>query len=197
MNRRTSRRCAVVVLLAAGLLLILAAILCYTRPWDEDASDLDPDWGLTLVGRNGEETMLSLAEIRAMPAHEGLGGFFTSVGVVNGPYEVKGVTLQHLCGLVGGLTSSDLVFVSSSDGYSSVLDHDQVEGNLPAYDPENMREVQHEDMEVMLIYEQDGMPLSHDYGKPLRLAVVGTEGLLTEGFYWVKWVDRIEVVAPS
>jgi DMSO/TMAO reductase YedYZ molybdopterin-dependent catalytic subunit len=138
-----------------------------------------------------------LAEIKAMPSSEGLGGFFTSVGVVNGPYEVKGVTLEYLCGLVGGMTPSDLVFVSSADGYSSVFDYDQVGGNLPTYEPQTMREVPHGELRVILIYEQDGQPLSHESGKPLRLAVAGSESLLTEGFHWVKWVNRIEVVSPG
>lgn len=190
-------RLRVAALLAGGALLVVAAALWYTQPWSQNASEVDPDWGLTLVGSSGRETTLSLAEIKGLPSYEGRGGFFTSVGVVNGPYEVRGVTLQYLCGLVGGLTSSDLVFVSSRDGYSSVLDYDQVGGDLPTYDPMTMKEVQHGEMKVILIYEQDGMPLSHDYGRPLRLAVAGGESLLTEGFYWVKWVDRIEVVSPS
>jgi DMSO/TMAO reductase YedYZ molybdopterin-dependent catalytic subunit len=46
------------------------------------------------------------------------------------------------------------------------------------------------------MYEQDGKPLSEDDGKPLRLAVAGDDRLLTEGFRWVRWVDRIEVI-PS
>jgi hypothetical protein len=30
---------------------------------------------------------------------------------------------------------------------------------------------------------------------PLRIAVVGDKALLTEGHYWVKWVNKIEVIS--
>jgi len=60
-----------------------------------------------------------------------------------------------------------------------------------------MKEVPHGELNLVLIYEQDGSLLSEEQGKPLRLAVVGQEDLVTEGFYWVKWVDRIEVMNLS
>ena len=41
------------------------------------------------------------------------GGFFTTTGVVHGPYEVKGVSIEDLCELVGGLGPSDGVLVSA------------------------------------------------------------------------------------
>ena len=51
----------------------------------------------------------------------------------------------------------------------------------------------HGELKLILMYEQDGKPISDSDGKPFRLAVVGDDNLLTEGHYWVKWVDRIEV----
>jgi DMSO/TMAO reductase YedYZ molybdopterin-dependent catalytic subunit len=125
------------------------------------------------------------------------GGFFSTTGMIYGPYETRGVSIEDLCNLVGGIGPSDLVYVSAVDGYSSVFDYEQVAGNLPTYDPVTMKEVPHEKLGLVLIYELDGEPLSYDDGSPLRLAVVGSESLLTEGFYWVKWVDQIEVVTPS
>ena len=45
------------------------------------------------------------------------------------------------------------------------------------------------------MYEQDGKTVPQNDGKPLRLAIVTPDtDLLTEGHYWVKWVDEIEVV---
>ena len=180
--------------LVVGLILILAAVLLYAQPWEGDASDEDMDWSLTLIGGNGDQRILSLRDIKAMPASEGSGGFFTTTGQVRGPFQVKGVEIEDLCDLVGGMSESDSLFVSAVDGYSSVFEYDQVAGNLPTYDPATMKEVPHEDLGLILMYEQNGKPLSADDGKPLRLATVGSESLLTEGFYWVRWVDRIEVI---
>jgi hypothetical protein len=191
-KKHTRRLRKAMPLLIVGLLCIVAAVLVYFHPWS--GSEADIKGNLTLVGSNGDQRILSLSEIRAMKPCEGQGGFFTTTGVINGPYDVKGVCIEDLCDLVGGIGPSDLMFVSGTDGYSEVFDYDQVSGNLPTYDPVTLKEVPHEKLGLILIYEQNGKPLSHDEGGPLRLAVVGSESLLTEGFYWVRWVDRIEVI---
>lgn len=149
------------------------------------------NWNLTLIGK--EEKVVAFDEIRAMPSYGGYGGFFTTVGVVNGPFKGKGVPIEELCFLVGGINTSNTVWVSAPDGYLMVLTYDQVKGNFVTYDPTTLKEVPHGDLKMILMYEQDGASLSEDDGKPLRLAIVGSDKLLTEGHYWVKWVDKIEV----
>ena len=192
---QTSRIRRAMPILIVGLLCIVAAILVYAHPWQhKHTSAEDTNWNLTLVGSNGEQRVLSLSEIKAMKTSQGQGGFFTTTGIINGPYDVTGVSIQDLCDLVGGIGALDVVLVSATDGYSAAFDYNEVEGAIPTYDPITMKEVPHEDLRLILMYEQDGKPLSYDDGKPLRLAIAGDDRLLTEGFRWVKWVDRIEVV---
>jgi DMSO/TMAO reductase YedYZ molybdopterin-dependent catalytic subunit len=176
--------------LVIGVLLIAGATAYHIRG---NVPGESIDWNVTLVGKSGEPKMLSYEEITDMPSREARGGFFTTVGVVNGPYEVRGVLLKDLCGMVGGIGEDDLVAVSAADGYSMVFDYAQLNGDIPTYDPVSLHEIPHESLMVLLIYEQDGGPLSDADGRPLRLAVVGSEELLTEGHNWVKWVNRIEV----
>jgi DMSO/TMAO reductase YedYZ molybdopterin-dependent catalytic subunit len=186
------------VLLVVGVTLVLASValaLAAVHPWEGQADAETEAWKVTLVGREGAERILSYDEITSLPSYEGNGGFFTTVGVVNGPYVAKGVTLSELCKLVGGVTPSDAVMVSAPDGYSSVFDYEQIMGDFITYDSEDLKETPHDELRVILMYRQDGKPLSHEDGKPLRIAVVGTKkGLLVEGSYWVKWVNRIEVL---
>lgn len=138
--------------------------------------------------------VLNYQDIKAMPSYQGQGGFFSTVGAIFGPYEAQGVTLEDLGKLVGGITPQDVVMVSAQDGYSTVLDYEQVMGEYVTYDT-RLKEVPHEELKTILMYRQDGRLLRHDDGKPYRLAVVGNqEGLLVEGNYWVKWVDRIEIM---
>jgi len=195
-NIRTSRLRKVVPILILGLICIVAAVLVYAHPWSGSAADIE--WNLTLVGSNSENVTLSLKDIKALEPKTGQGGFFTTTGVIHGPYNVKGVSIADLCELVGGMGPSDGVMVSARDGYSAFFEHDEVEGNIPTseYDPAtgNLKEVPHENLGLIVMYEQDGKPLSDDDGKPLRLAVAGDDRLLTEGFRWVRWVDRIEVI---
>jgi len=192
----TSRLRRALPVLCLGLICIVAAVLVYAHPWSGSAADIE--WNLTLVGSNGENVALSFKDIKALESTPGQGGFFTTTGVIHGPYDVKGVSIEDLCDLVGGLGTSDGVLVSAVDGYSAYFEHDEVEGNIPTseYDPGtgNLKEVPHENLGLILMYEQDGKPLSDDDGKPLRLAVAGDDRLLTEGFRWVRWVDRIEVI---
>jgi DMSO/TMAO reductase YedYZ molybdopterin-dependent catalytic subunit len=186
------------VLLAASVPLALALValtLVSVHPWKGPTDAEAKAWKVTLVGRDGAERILSYDDIRSLPSYEGNGGFFTSVGVVYGPYVAKGVTLSELCELVGGVTPSDAVMVSATDGYSSVFDYDQIMGDFITYSAEDLKETPHDELRIILMYQQDGKPLSDEDGKPLRIAIVGTEkGLLVEGSYWVKWVNKIEVL---
>jgi len=188
----------VLPILILGMICIVAAALVYARPWQGKASESDVEWTLTLVGVNGENATLNLKEIKAMGPTTAQGGFFTTTGVVHGPYEVKGISIEDLCQLVGGLGPSDGVLVSAVDGYSAFFEHDEIEGNIATYQYDtatgSLKEVAHEKLGLIVMYEQDGKRLSDDDGKPLRLAVAGSESLLTEGFRWVRWVDRIEVI---
>jgi DMSO/TMAO reductase YedYZ molybdopterin-dependent catalytic subunit len=129
-----------------------------------------------------------------MPYQEASGGLLTSAGVVYGPYEVKGVLLQDLCDLVGGITPNDFVSVSAPDGYSMAFGYDQIySGGFLTWDPETLHEVPGENQMVLLTYEWDGKLISHNDGGPLRLVVVSNGSLLTEGHNWVMWVDEIEI----
>jgi len=149
------------------------------------------DWNLTLIG--DEEKLLSYNEIRAMPSYEGYGGFFTTVGIVNGPFKCRGIPLEELCDLVGGINTTNTVWVSAPDGYLMVFTYDQVRGDFVTYDPATMKEMPHRVLTVILMYEQDGTLLPEAIGGPLRIAIVSEDEFLTEGHYWVQWVDRIEI----
>lgn len=179
--------------IAAGAILIISAALYYVLGY---CAEEPIDWEVTLIGSNGQQQVIDYNEICEMPSEEARGGFFTTVGVVNGPFEVKGVLLQDLCELVGGITPDDVVAISATDGYSMVFDYDQIfSGTIQTYDPVMIHEIPHEKQVIMLTYEQDGKTLSHSDGRPLRIAVVGSEALLTEGHNWIKWVNEIEVIS--
>jgi DMSO/TMAO reductase YedYZ molybdopterin-dependent catalytic subunit len=148
------------------------------------------DWQLTLIG--DEEIVLDFDEISEMESCSGTSGFFTTVGVINGPFDIKGVPLIDLCDMVGGVETTEFVRVSAVDHYSMVFSYDQLHGEFITYNS-NLHEIESDGLTVAVIYEQDGAPLTDDCGSPLRLALIGDK-VLTEGMYWVKWINKIEVL---
>jgi len=174
-----------------GLILIAAAAVTGVQ---SSQDQVEKTWELTLIGADGQQKILSMKYIRSLPSYTGDGGFFSTVGVVYGPYKAKGVLLSDICQLVGGVTPSDIVMISASDGYSTVFDYDQIMGNFITYDTQTLKETPHGELKAILMYQQDGNRVPHNDGKPLRIAIVGADGLLTEGNHWVKWVNQIEVL---
>ncbi len=83
--------------------------------------------------------------------------------------------------------------MAAKDGYSSVFDYRQLNGEIDTFKPDPLRFVPQGAVEFLLILEWQGKPLSDDEGKPLRLAAINPDGLLTEGHWWVKWVNRLEI----
>jgi DMSO/TMAO reductase YedYZ molybdopterin-dependent catalytic subunit len=152
------------------------------------------DWKVTLVGSNGEQQEITYEQITKMPSQEAKGGYLTSAGIVYGPYEVKGVLLQDLCDLAGGITSNNYVSISAPDGYSMTFGYDQIyNGDFLTWDSETLHEVPHERQMILLTYKWDGNPISNNDGGPLRLVIVSDGSFLTEGHNWVMWVNEIEI----
>ena len=182
-----------------GFVFIIIAVICigaiaavmYTHPFGAPEEKIN--WNLTLIGT--AEKVVAFDELRAMPSYEAYGGFFSTVGIVSGPFKCKGVPVEDLCALVGGINDSNTLWVSASDGYMMVFTYDQVKGDFITYEPATLKEMSHSPLKMILMYEQDGAPLSEDDGRPLRIAIVSEDKLLTEGHYWIKWVDKIAVRA--
>jgi len=190
MSDKSKRRlffCAVIAVCIGAFTVI------YLYHFDETEDEIN--WDLTLIGKT--EKVLTFADIRAMPSYEGYGGFFTTVGMKNGPFRCRGVPIEELCELVGGINDSNTLWVSAPDGYLMVFTYDQVTGNFFAYEPTSLNEVPHVELEIILMYEKNGKRLSIGDGGPLRIAIVSDQKIMTEGHYWVKWIDNLEIRTPG
>ncbi|MGC9444747.1 MAG: molybdopterin-dependent oxidoreductase [Candidatus Methanospirareceae archaeon] len=184
----------IIAIVVIGIAAIAGvAAVTYLELFNAPAEQIE--WNMTVVGSDGEEKVLTFEEIIAMESHESFGGFFTTVGTIQGPFELKGVPLADICELVGGIDTTNTVWVSAPDGYLMVFTYDQViNGEFRTFDPATFKEVPHEELTIILAFQQDGAPLPDNYGKPLRIAIVSSrDDYITEGHYWVMWVDRIEV----
>ena len=175
--------------------ILLVCILCAgcASPYGKAAISPEfADWMLTLNGTS--ERNLTLAEVMALPSVEGNGYAVSTVGIRYGPYRCRGVDLQELASLVGGIPNGGSVWISAPDGYLWVFDDMQLRGEGFITFDENLKEIPSPPLRVILMYEQDGHYLTYDEGGPLRIAIISDEpGIVTEGSAWVKWVHRIDV----
>ena len=101
-----------------------------------------------------------------------------------------------ICDLVGGINSDNTLTVSASDGYSMVYTYNQVHGqDFTTFDPVTGDEKQPtKPLTLTVCYFANGSALPPDVG-PLRMGILGEEGLLGEGHFWTYWVTKIEVTA--
>jgi DMSO/TMAO reductase YedYZ molybdopterin-dependent catalytic subunit len=182
----------VIACLCLGLILISG---CTGNSIGKSAVFADPsykNWNLTLNGTT--EKVLTLSDLEALPAVIANGYAVSTTGIRFGPYICKGVDLRDLVALVGGIGEKDQVWVYAPDGYLWVFDAGQLDGKGFVTFNESLREVPSPPLKVILMYEQDGKPVTYDDGGPARIAIVSdSSGIVTEGSAWVKWVDRIEV----
>ncbi|MGJ7439873.1 molybdopterin-dependent oxidoreductase [Aquipuribacter sp. MA13-6] len=127
--------------------------------------DVDPGaWRLTVTTPDRIRTW-TVAELREQPAAD----VRAVIDCTSGWYSDQqwaGPTLAHL---VGPVPAGGSVVVRSATGYSRRFAPDELD-------------------RVLLAHTMAGQPLLEQLGAPLRLVVPGRRG-----FWWVKWVDRVEV----
>jgi DMSO/TMAO reductase YedYZ molybdopterin-dependent catalytic subunit len=183
---------------ASGILImgvILISVILFSGCTGSVAGITDPvlrDWRLTLNGTS--QTVLTIDDLRGLPSVSGHGFAVSTTGIRFGPYLCRGVDLRDLVNLSGGMGAADQVWVSAPDGYLWVFDAGQLRGRGFITFNESLKEIPAPPVRIILMYEQDGKPLTYDEGGPARIAIISEEkGVVTEGSAWVKWVDRIEV----
>lgn len=148
--------------------------------------------GLTVkVGRAGAE--FKTADLSAMQTVEGIAYYKNSKGVVTGLIKIKGVKLESLLKLVGGIKPEDKLVVISSDGYITELDYAKANGDLPATKPDGTTfEGKPVIIPVLITWSDPEME------KDLpRLAFISEGGLITESKYWARNVVEIRLESAA
>jgi DMSO/TMAO reductase YedYZ molybdopterin-dependent catalytic subunit len=150
--------------------------------------------GLTII-KDSQNKVYSLADVKALPAISGFAGQISSTGTISGPLPYKGVAITELLKAVGGITENNAIRVSAKDGYAMTLSYKQItEGNFTTIDSSTGKEVAPAGkLTVFIAYEEDGKSLSEKVG-PLRLGIMTSEKQVTEGHWWIKWAEKIEVI---
>jgi hypothetical protein len=184
---------ATILVLVVVVAVVIAVWQVYPLLQKPQSSGLQ-SMSLTLIAANGTSLTLNESDIAKLARFESMGGYETSAGSIRGIANYTGVRLADLCNLVGGINDTYSLTVTASDGYSMVYSYDQIMGqNFVTFDPATGDEVNHtQHLTPVLAYYKDGLNLTSDEG-PLRLAILTSDGLLTEGHWWIKYVTEIEI----
>ncbi|MFA5364162.1 MAG: hypothetical protein WC325_03160 [Candidatus Bathyarchaeia archaeon] len=158
---------------------------------------LSSELSLTIVSANGTELVLHATDIAGLESYTADGGTRSSSGSIKNIGTYTGVPLLTLLDLVGGVSSGDILTVTASDGYTSIISYEQLYGNdIATYDASGNPVQANETLTVIVAYYMDGAPLHADDVGLLRITVVGPEGLITSGNVWAKFVVQIQVNPP-
>lgn len=148
---------------------------------------------LTLVALNDTQLLLNESSVSNLPAARGVGGYRNQLGFVKGLGNYTGPSLNTFCNLVGGMNNKTVLRVTAVDNYTKTLSYEEVNGAFAAYDNVTGLPAQHnQSFTPILAYHFNDANLSSTDG-PLRLAIVGPEGLATASSYWVKQVVKLEI----
>lgn len=150
---------------------------------------------LELIGPDGTVTF-TMEELKALPAREGMAGIKSSTGKITLPNKFKGVALQDLADLMGGLDETMGVNIVAEDGYSLSFSYDQImNGTYIAYNPVSGDELDYKDsLTAIVAYEMNGQPLNYDMDGTLRLVIISEDdNQVTDGHWSIKWVEKVEV----
>jgi hypothetical protein len=192
LNRYTKIVHIIIALLLLGM-LIAGIASCNTKI---SSSTNGTDTVVLTISKETQTNTYTMTALKSLPVFTGWAGTMSSTGTISGPYQYKGVKLSDLLEAVGGVTEENAVRVSAKDGYAMTISYRQLtEGNFTVIDSTNGKEVDPAGAPVVfLAYEEDGNTLGESFG-PLRLGIMTSQNQVTEGHWWVKWVQKIEVIA--
>lgn len=154
-----------------------------------------PSLSITVIGSDGNDVTVNEETIAEMDELSMDGGLLTSAGTIKGPYKYTGVRLFDVLDLVGGVSEENSLRVTAADGYAMVFTWEELNGDFTTYSVNTGDEVEAtKDLIPIVSYMEDDDPLPDGHG-PIRLVILGEEGLISEGHFWIKQVVKIEVLS--
>jgi DMSO/TMAO reductase YedYZ molybdopterin-dependent catalytic subunit len=150
---------------------------------------------LTVVGGDGEQVVLDENNITDFTIVTADGGTKTNKGAIKDVGTYTGVPILEVLDLVGGVADGGSIKVTAADGYNSTVPYTQLNGeDMGTYDNEGNSVEATEPLTMIVAYAMNGTALTTEDAGPVRIAVVGPEGVITSGNVWSKVVVKIEVV---
>ena len=181
------------VSIASIIMVLVLMLTLVTAGYSKEATI--PEVALKII-RGDQIKTFTLNELKVMPTYRAEGNLCRSRrGILTGPFEYTytGIKMIDLLDLIGGITEGNIIKVIASDGYTKVFTYDQIKGKLTVLNRQGKSIEWSLPLTVVLAYEEAGRLIPVAKGGPLRIAIVGPGNPITQGKFWVKWVERIEI----
>jgi hypothetical protein len=148
---------------------------------------------LTIVAANGTSITLSAIDFANMNSYTANGGTRSMSGTLANYGAYTGVSVSALCNLVGGVTSSNTIKVTASDGYVTTYTYGQLSGQgIATYDSAGNPVNATKPLTMIVAYTLNGISIPSGSG-PLRTMLVGQDGFYSSGSVSAKMVVKIEI----
>ena len=160
-----------------------------------------PSFSLTVTGATGNKVVLNASSFASLIATGGTGSRKSATtGAISGSGTYVGVPITAILSLVGGISPGQSVNITGSDGFAAHYTYQQIMNGTGynTYNPTTGNSVTPTfPLALLLAFSFNGASLgtSASGGSgPLRTALIGEQGLATDGGLWVKWVVSIQVL---
>jgi hypothetical protein len=173
----------------------VAAEYLISQPAQNQPNGELPDMTLTLIGADVQQKNLTKQDILALEAYTRQGGVKSHGNEISGVGTYTGIPVSALIDLVGGMTSDETLTAKTSDNYTMTYSYNQVVNgqDISTYDAvSGAQTTATQPVKLVLTYYREGTALPSDEG-PLRIGVLGSEGFITQGNLWAKWVIQLKV----
>jgi hypothetical protein len=117
-------------------------------------------------------------------------------GTITGPDSYQGVALTVLLNAVGGITTGQSVKTIASDGYSTTLTYNQVNGSVNTYDSTGNPVTPTTKPVITIVYSMNGNLLDSTVG-PFEIGILSGQGLISDANMWAKAIKEIDIVTVT
>lgn len=185
---------AIIILIVIVSVSVVVAEYSFLQNSEPQKSTQLSAISLLLVGSDGQTKTLNETDIAALESYTGSGGIRSHGNQISGVGTYTGVPVLTLVNLVGGIKSGETVTATATDNYTFTYDYNAVVNGqgFTTYDTSGSQKDAEQPLKLVLTYYYQGTVLSSEQG-PLRMGILGSEGLVTQGNQWEKWVIKLQV----
>lgn len=188
LNRRTVHAVTAIVI------VVIASLTVVFFLQQQNQSELDT---ILTVDVRDSSTNYTIDNLTNLPSITGYTGFVktgTYPAVIVSPSNWTGIPLMHLLSLDNNQPMNYSLQILSSDGYTTFFTMAEVQGSIEAYNSSTAEPIGPRNFTMVLVYMQNGEPLTNETGGPLRLALFPDGDYLSAGHSWPKFVREITVI---